>query len=113
MPGSAAPYCSHWVVPVLAENRQALIAALAAAGFDATSGSSMCVADAPYGEPDLAATMTRQVFERLVYLPCYPAMSLAALVKMTGVLAAQQGNIECFSALSASAGLGGKSPTVG
>ena len=85
VPGSAAPYRSHWVVPVLAENRQALIAALAAAGFDATQGSSMCVADAPDG-PYLPATATRQVFQRLVYLPCYPAMSPAALVRMTSMI---------------------------
>jgi dTDP-4-amino-4,6-dideoxygalactose transaminase len=111
VPGSAAPYRSHWVVPVLAENRQALIAALAAAGFDATRGSSMCVPDAPDG-PYLPATATGQVFERLVYLPCYPAMSPAALVRMTAVLAAQQGNMECFGVLGASAGWDGKSPTL-
>lgn len=88
VPGTANSPHSHWVVPIVAEDPHAAIASLAQAGFDSTQGNSMCVVDPPETHPHLVPMNTRSIFEKMVYLPCYPAMNEAALEQMVRALQA-------------------------
>ncbi|WP_254568149.1 DegT/DnrJ/EryC1/StrS family aminotransferase [Oscillatoria sp. HE19RPO] len=82
VPGVAAMPNLHWVVPILAEDPEIAIATLANAGFDSTQGNSMTVVESPETDPEWEPRNTREMFEHLLYLPCYPAMDDTTLVSM-------------------------------
>ncbi len=87
VPTSQAEQHSHWLIPVLAPDPQALVDHLATGGFHATTGRSFAVVehdDPKDGPPPLGA---RSLFEHAVYLPFDPTMPgpvldrLAAMVR--------------------------------
>ncbi len=86
VPGVAALPHVHWVVPILAQDPELAIATLAYAGFDSTQGNSMTVVDPPETHPECEPHNTREMFQHLLYLPCYPAMDETALVSMAQAL---------------------------
>lgn len=86
IPGVAASPHVHWVVPILAEDPSEAIATLGNAGFDATQGNSMTVVDPPATHPEGEPQKTRELFQHLLYLPCYPAMDETALGSMAQAL---------------------------
>lgn len=86
MPGVAVSPHVHWVVPILAEDPSEAIATLRNAGFDATQGHSMTVVDSPATHPEGEPRKTRELFQHLLYLPCYPAMDETALVSLAQAL---------------------------
>jgi len=73
-PGTRTRPHTHWVFPVLADNPDQIIAALAGAGFDATQGQSMCVVAPPPDRPELDPAEARLMLAKTVYLPFYPEM---------------------------------------
>jgi dTDP-4-amino-4,6-dideoxygalactose transaminase len=75
-PGDQAPWHTHWVFPIQADEPEMLIPALWARGFDATRGaSSLCVVDPPEGRPELEPSEARRAFARLLYLPVHPGLT--------------------------------------
>lgn len=85
-PGSACEPHVHWLLPVLAERPDDLIAALAAHGFDATRGQSLTVVPAPADRPELDPATARAVMDRVVFLPCYAEMSRTAVARLAELL---------------------------
>ena len=74
-PGSAAAFHSYWVFPVLAEAPERFAAVLRTFGFDATpAGSALSVIEPPPGGKFPAAEKLRAAFQKLLYLPVYPAV---------------------------------------
>lgn len=86
LPGIAADPHHHWVVPILTENPVACISRLAKAGFDATQGSSMAVVEPPDFMTQHIPEQTLKIFQRLVYLPCYPAISSDSLTHLAQLI---------------------------
>lgn len=86
VPGVAASPHIHWVVPILAEDPEIAIATLGNAGFDSTQGNSMTVVDPPATRPECEPITTREMFQHLLYLPCYPAMDDTTLVSLAQAL---------------------------
>lgn len=66
VPGARNPSHSFWVLPLRVDNRDAVLAALRRAGFDATGRSSLIVVPAPNGtrdhEPGLAPWLGETIF---------------------------------------------------
>ena len=85
-PGMRGMTHNYWVFPILTEQPNRVIDALGRAGFDATQGQSMCTVRPPVDRPELAPAVARQILEKIVYLPIYPELTLAALRKMAGVV---------------------------
>lgn len=86
VPGVAASPHVHWVVPILVQDPSEAIATLGNAGFDATQGNSMTVVEPPATHPEGEPRKTRELFQHLLYLPCYPAMDETALGSMAQAL---------------------------
>ncbi len=86
-PGSRAKTHSYWVFPILAEEPPAVIAALARAGFDATSRSSLRLVPPPENRPELDPLLSRAILNRLVFLPFCLELPARALRQMAEVLA--------------------------
>jgi perosamine synthetase len=75
-PGDAAARHSHWVFPVCHGDPDRLMRFLWTQGFDATRGaSSLCVVQPPAERPETDPAGSRQMFERLLYLPLHDGMS--------------------------------------
>lgn len=87
-PGAAAPEHTFWVFPVRSEQPPRTLSALRQAGFDATQGDSLVVVEPPPGRPDLEPVAARRMLAETVYVPCYPEMPLAALLRLAEVLLA-------------------------
>ncbi len=87
-PGCAAPQHAHWVLPIASRDPDRLIAALRAAGFDATQkASSLVCATAPAGTPHGEPTRARQMLKALVYLPSHPALNTAGIARLARIVA--------------------------
>lgn len=86
VPGVAASPNMHWVVPILAQDPKLAIATLVDAGFDSTQGNSMTVVDPPETHLEWEPRNTREIFQHLLYLPCYPAMDDITLVSLAQAL---------------------------
>ncbi|HMT85931.1 MAG TPA: DegT/DnrJ/EryC1/StrS family aminotransferase [Arachnia sp.] len=81
--GEGAPFPTHWVLPVLAEDPCGVRDRLRAAGFDATrSASSLTVIATPAERPDALTPLASRWISRLVYLPLHPALTDARAVEM-------------------------------
>ena len=71
--GTAAPFHSFWVFPVLVEAPERFAAELRAYGFDATTaGSALSVIAPPPGGKFPAPENLRAAHRKLLYLPVYP-----------------------------------------
>lgn len=103
-PGEGVEEHSYWVFPVLAEDPQGLIAALARAGFDATQGGSLRVVPPPADRPDLDPAATRAMVARTVFLPLCTQMSSRSVRRMAEVIAGLNGR------RTAVPGLAGRGP---
>jgi perosamine synthetase len=74
-PGRAARDRTHWVFPVVTENREQLVGSLLRTGFDAASRTSgIAAVEAPAERPDLEPENARRLLAELVFLPVYPEM---------------------------------------
>ena len=79
---------THWVFPVLAENRLRFRESLRAAGFDAAVASSgIAVVPAPEDRPGLRAEQAEQLFARIVFLPAYPELGERELDRLASAVA--------------------------
>lgn len=85
-PGAETIPHTHWVFPVLVDDPARAIAALAAAGFDATQGHSLCAVAPPADRPELAPQVARQTLAQTVYVPFYAEITRPALERMAEVL---------------------------
>lgn len=85
-PGGRVPEHNFWVFPLTPTDPQGLMEALRNAGFDSTQGESLCVVNAPVDRPELDASHCRELLERLVYLPLYPALTEAACDQMAEIV---------------------------
>lgn len=75
-PGSLAIHHTYWVFPILCEHPDSLMHHLWRHGFDATKGgSSLYVVEAPADRPESVPTKAQQMFQQLLYLPCYTGLS--------------------------------------
>jgi decaprenylphospho-beta-D-ribofuranose 2-oxidase len=85
--GSAAPFHSYWVFPVLVEAAERFAAALRTYGFDATTaGSALYVIEPPPGGQFLAPEKLRVAYSKLLYLPVYPEVPSRARKQLQSAL---------------------------
>jgi len=87
VPGTQLAFHSHWVLTVLVDDPDAVVAELRASGFDATRAASLRSVPAPAGRPDLEPREAQRMLARTVYVPCYPEMSERAVDAMGAALA--------------------------
>jgi dTDP-4-amino-4,6-dideoxygalactose transaminase len=87
IPGALAPFHSHWVYTILADDPDRVVAELRASGFDATRVASLRAVPAPIGRADLEPREAHRILLRAVYLPCYPEMPERAVDAMAAALA--------------------------
>jgi perosamine synthetase len=80
-PGSTALDRTHWVFPVITEDPESFIAALRAAGFDATRATTSITAVGSPPPPRAAELM-----ERVVFVPAYPELPRDAVARLRRVL---------------------------
>jgi perosamine synthetase len=88
IPGRAATEHSHWVVPILADDPPAIIAALARAGFHATQARSMVTVPPLTDRQHLAPQVAQTLVERSVFLPLYPELPDRELTRLADLLLA-------------------------
>jgi dTDP-4-amino-4,6-dideoxygalactose transaminase len=86
VPGLRAPVHTHWVFTLLADRPQELVSALRAEGFDATQVATMKAVAPPQGRPELAPRQAEEILKAMVYLPVYPELPDAELLRLAGVL---------------------------
>jgi decaprenylphospho-beta-D-ribofuranose 2-oxidase len=85
--GTAAPFHSFWVFPVLVEAPERFAAALRTYGFDATTaGSALSVIAPPPGGKFSAPENLRAACRKLLYLPVYPELPLRARTRLQTAL---------------------------
>jgi dTDP-4-amino-4,6-dideoxygalactose transaminase len=89
MPGKHSLAQTHWVFPICLENPGEVIGRLVAAGFDATASQSMQVIEAPAGRREMEPPSASRIHKRMVYLPAYPEMGEAEILRMAGILSGQ------------------------
>ena len=85
IPGKNALAQTHWVFPLCLENSGELISRLVAEGFDATARQSMEVIEAPAGRGKIDPIRASQIYRRMVYLPAYPEMGEAEILRMARI----------------------------
>jgi perosamine synthetase len=74
-PGREAADPTHWVFPVLAADRGALVSHLRRTGFDAaTATSSIDAVPAPEDRPELRPTQAERTIAEVVFVPAYPEL---------------------------------------
>jgi dTDP-4-amino-4,6-dideoxygalactose transaminase len=86
MPGQYALAQTHWVFPLCLEKSNGVISKLAAEGFDATARQSMEVIRAPAGIIENKPMRVSEIFAGMVYLPAYPEMGEAEILRMARIL---------------------------
>jgi dTDP-4-amino-4,6-dideoxygalactose transaminase len=91
-PGSACAVHTHWLLPMAAARPSRLIQLLNRAGYDSTQGQSLIVVPPPVGRPDLIATLARETMAKIVFLPCYAEMPLAAVDRLADIVANETGS---------------------
>lgn len=85
-PGGAAANHDYWVFAAVVENPAACIAALRRVGFDAANLPRSEAVAPPTGRPRLRARVAEALLQRLIVLPCYPGMPLAAVERAAATL---------------------------
>jgi hypothetical protein len=63
-----------------------VISKLAAEGFDATARQSMEIIGPPAGKIDIKPMRASEIFAGMVYLPVYPEMGEAEILRMARIL---------------------------
>jgi perosamine synthetase len=96
-PGFALRPHNHWVFPVLVEQPERLVTALAKSGFDSVLAASMTAVRPPVDRPHLAAQRVRSIANRMVYLPCYPELPDEEIERMAAVVQATMHVPRAFS----------------
>lgn len=87
LPNGVAAYGSNhrihrfWLCPILLDQSEEIAVRLRTQGFDATSTHRMTVIS-----DNETGSSTKQAFERVLFLPCYPEISNATLHKMMATL---------------------------
>jgi dTDP-4-amino-4,6-dideoxygalactose transaminase len=91
--GIAQPVRTHWVLAIAVPHPESLIAALRAAGLDATSGAtSIAPVDPPAGRPETDPVRCRMLMRQIVFLPAYPELGEGARRRLLEVIHIFQGN---------------------
>lgn len=85
-PGADVEPHNYWVFPALVSDPLQTIAALEAAGFDATQVQSMRAIDAPADRLELDPVQVRDAFKQVILLPCYPGIPESELRRMASVV---------------------------
>jgi dTDP-4-amino-4,6-dideoxygalactose transaminase len=85
-PATANPVHTYWVYPILADSPKATIAKLRDAGFDGAQQTRSQAVAAPPDRPDLDPKVAREALERLVILPCYPAIPEAEIAREAAIV---------------------------
>lgn len=88
VPGAAAPLHTYWVFTLLSNRPDELVADLRAAGFDATRIATMSALPPPADRPSLDPREARALLARIVYLPVYPELPSAVVVKLARIIRA-------------------------
>ncbi len=102
---------TFWAFPIVVEKPEQVIAALAAAGFDATAAHQLSAGEPPTDRPELDPKHARDALAKMIYLPCYPEMPDRALEEMAQALQqafGQAANEEAQPPASASSTLPGE-----
>ena len=89
---------SFWVFPILADEPDRVVAALAQAGFDATRRSSLRVVEPPAGRPELDPHHARDILSRMIFLPLCPEMPRREMDRMAKIL---DGLADCLTKVPA------------
>jgi perosamine synthetase len=92
--GGRAPGHTHWVFPIVVDDPERCVAALAAAGFDANRGGSMITIPAPADRLALEPHQAARAIRQLVYLPCYVEIPDRELKRMANVVRGSSGSPE-------------------
>jgi dTDP-4-amino-4,6-dideoxygalactose transaminase len=85
-PGAETELHNYWLYPVLVSDAARAIAALAAAGFDATQARSMSAVDPPPDRPELTPRRLLEALAHMILVPCYPGIPESELRRMADVL---------------------------
>ena len=85
-PGGEATPHSFWIFPLQVSDQPATVAALQAAGFDSTTGSSLQTIEPPQDRPGLEPRVARRLLAPAIYLPLYPAIPESEIRRMAKVL---------------------------
>ncbi len=89
MPGKNALAQTHWVFPLCLDQSNGLINQLVAEGFDAIARQSMEIIGPPAGKIDIKPMRASEIFAGMVYLPVYPEMGEAEVLRMARILSDQ------------------------
>lgn len=81
-PGCSCGPHGHWLLPLLTADPPGTIARLAEAGFDATQGQSLTTIPPPGDRPEMEPFTAQQIMASVVFLPCYPELSPAAVSRL-------------------------------
>jgi len=94
-PGAAARLRTHWVVPIVAPDPEALVWSLRAAGFDAARATSSIEAvAAPADRPDLVPRAAEALLAGIVFVPAPPELARSRLRRLVAALAVAGGTPE-------------------
>jgi len=85
-PAARTPRTTHWLLPVVADDPDRLIAGLRHAGFDASQGASQIVAVA--GCTGEAPPCAAWIMAGIVFLPAYPELPAAERDRLAEVIRA-------------------------
>lgn len=88
-PGSACEPHAHWLLPVWSNDPRRIIKTLTDAAFDCTQGQSLTVVAPPGGRPELEPVTAREILAGIVFLPCYPEMTGAAVEHLVELVASE------------------------
>lgn len=77
---------SFWLFPMLTDHAALLIPYLREQGFDTTQRGRLETLPPPEDRPWLACPQAARLLDRLVFLPCYPEMTEAAIDRMCRVI---------------------------
>lgn len=85
-PGADIHPHNYWVFPIIVDQPEDLLRALAFEAFDAIAAASMRAAPAPTGWPELTPRNASEIAPHMVYLPCYPELPDTEIDRMAAVV---------------------------
>lgn len=78
---------THWLLAVLVDDPERLLAPLREAGFDAARGATTITAlPAPNERPEVSTPQATALMARVLFLPTYPEIPEADLTRLTSIL---------------------------
>ena len=91
-PGGRALDRTHWLFPIVTEDRSSAVASLRSAGFDAAAAtSSIAVVEPPHDRPDLVARAAQRIIDDVVFLPVYPELAEGEVERLLAAVAEADG----------------------